>query len=330
MPTIITLAVLAVTLAATAAIFSIAGLRQFAAGAPDAVTVLGATLELAKLVVAGWLHSVWPTLPRSMRVLGVTFVAAIMALTMLGIFSFLWSAHTEQLARHELHDMRARHLTEQIDSHRSTLDSTKAELSSYLTEYQQLAAAGRVSKARSDRQDDQQAMEQLRQQIATEQTAIEGLESKRIDADTAAAGAKAELGAAAALAKLLGGDDSLAVNLFIGLIMLPFDPLAVWLAVAASHATILNRRRIEERARAATPSLPAPVTQAAMAGETAEPEAPPKAKRKPATRARAAKGTTAAAKAKTKPRAPRKPKKVLEAVLELAPEPESEAISEAA
>ena len=232
----IALAVLAVALAGTAATFSIAGLREFASGAPNSVTVLGGILEIAKLVIAAWLHSTWSTAPRILRWPGVVFVGAIMLLTMLGIFAFLWSAHGVKQGDRDVAIMKSEHLDRQVAGHRDILNRAQVELTNLNEEYRQLAAVGRVSKARTLRSADTGDLTRLQRVITDEQAAIDVLEAQRLTANVTMNAAKAEMGAAMALAGLFGGSETMAVNIFILLLMIPFDPLAVWLAVAASHA----------------------------------------------------------------------------------------------
>lgn len=240
------LAGLAIALSATAACYSIVGLRAFASGAPDAVTILGGTLELAKLVLAAWLHMIWQTAPRPMRWLGVGFTAAIMLLTLLGIFSFLWNAHNAQAAKRDMATTRVEHVDERITIHKDALNGARRELESLLKEYEALDQAGRLTKGRQAREADQGMADGLRRRIADEQVAIEKLQTEKVDVAAGASEVSAELGAAKALARALGGDEASAVNVFIALMMIPFDPLAVYFSVAAAMAYSAAQRSRKE------------------------------------------------------------------------------------
>jgi len=244
MLSVISLGLLAVSLAISAAFYSIAGLRQFASGAPDAVAILGGTLEVAKLIVAAWLHAVWQDAPRPIRYGGVVFVLAIMLLTMLGIFSFLWSAHQAQSGKIDLATIQQQHIEERLAIHRDSLAVARKDMDALTREYDGFSANGKVSRARAARQEDKVVLDNLRTTIDREQTEIVKIEEEKLRASIATAGRTAELGAARALARLTGGDETSAVNIFISLLMVPFDPLAVWLAIAASYAFTRRNRRL--------------------------------------------------------------------------------------
>ena len=73
--------------------------------------------------------------------------------------------------------------------------------------------------------------------------------------------------------------ETTAVNLFIGLLMLVFDPLAIWLSMAASHAAVVARIELDMPRAAliaeAVPELgPAPIAEAVEVAKAEEP-APP-------------------------------------------------------
>ncbi|HXP98020.1 MAG TPA: hypothetical protein VN809_14995 [Telmatospirillum sp.] len=247
MPFVITLATLAITLAATAAAYSIVGLRQFAAGAPMAVTVLGGAVEVSALVVAAWLHATWSHTPRWMRASGILFVLAIMCLTSLGIFSFLIAAHGSQAAHRDSLALAQHGIEDRLAIHRQALDDAQKEELGLQAQYSAYLQAGKVSRSVATRQADQAQLDELRQRMESERTAIEQLEAQRIDAQASLNGATIELGPVKALAGLIGRGEDDAVNLFIALLMLPFDPLAVWLAVAASHANKMRHRRLADQ-----------------------------------------------------------------------------------
>ena len=82
--------------AGVAAYFSVIGLATIFAGSYVAVLVMAGTLEVGKLVTAGFLHLRWSDINRWMRWYLSSAVVILMLITSLGIFGFLSKANIEQ------------------------------------------------------------------------------------------------------------------------------------------------------------------------------------------------------------------------------------------
>ena len=90
------LLLIALTISAVAAFYSIAGLTAIFAAAFWPVVIMGTTLEIAKLVAASWLKAYWESIPRFMKVYMSIAVVVLMLITSMGIFGFLSKAHLDQ------------------------------------------------------------------------------------------------------------------------------------------------------------------------------------------------------------------------------------------
>lgn len=82
--------------AGVAAWFSVIGLATIFAGSYVAVLIMAGTLEVGKLVTAGFLHLRWSDINRWMRWYLSSAVVILMLITSLGIFGFLSKANIEQ------------------------------------------------------------------------------------------------------------------------------------------------------------------------------------------------------------------------------------------
>ena len=89
----------AVSLSAVAAFYSIYGLSVIFAAAAIPIIVMGSILEVAKLVVTVWLHEYWTRVRLVMKLYLVPAVVILMLITSMGIFGFLSRAHIEQTAQ---------------------------------------------------------------------------------------------------------------------------------------------------------------------------------------------------------------------------------------
>jgi len=88
----------ALTVSAVAAYYSIVGLTAIFAAAVIPIIIMGATLELAKVTAAVWLHSFWNEAPFLTKAYLTSAVVILMFITSMGIFGFLSKAHIEQTA----------------------------------------------------------------------------------------------------------------------------------------------------------------------------------------------------------------------------------------
>lgn len=91
-------ALVALTVSAVAAYYSIIGLTAIFAAAIIPVIIMGSTLEVAKITTAIWLHTFWHEAPILMKTYLTTATVILMLITSMGIFGFLSKAHIEQSA----------------------------------------------------------------------------------------------------------------------------------------------------------------------------------------------------------------------------------------
>jgi hypothetical protein len=86
----------ALAISGVAAYYSIFGLAKIFSAAVLPIIIMGAVLEVGKLVTASWLYRNWDTCPVLLKTYFVAAVAVLMFITSMGIFGFLSSAHLEQ------------------------------------------------------------------------------------------------------------------------------------------------------------------------------------------------------------------------------------------
>ncbi len=96
------------------------------AGATIAIAIMGAVLEVGKLVTAAWLHANWKAAPWLMKSYLTVAVLVLMVITSLGIFGFLSKAHLEHtISTGGTNDLQITNLERQIQNEERTIsDST--------------------------------------------------------------------------------------------------------------------------------------------------------------------------------------------------------------
>ena len=249
--------IVALTLSAIAAWYSVVGLTAIFAAAVIPIIIMGGSLEIAKVVTTVWLHRYWDKCKWAMKTYLSGAVIVLALVTSMGIFGFLSKAHMDQgiptgdvAAQIQLIDEKINIQKELISSERQNIEAARKTLSqmdSQLT-------------ARLDRGDSEAGVEravQIRQQQRRERTALNSeisaaqkriersnQEIQNLNLEKAPIAAKfrkieAEVGPIKYIAALIYGDNpdtatlERAVRWVIILLIFVFDPLALMLVIAA-------------------------------------------------------------------------------------------------
>ena len=253
--------VVALALSTIAAFYSIIGLTAIFAAAVVPVAVMGSILEIAKIVVTVWLHEYWDQCKRSMKVYLVPAVAILMLVTSMGIFGFLSKAHLDQAVPAGDVSAQVAIFDDKIRTQRDNIEAARAAL-------KQLDAAVDQQMARSTDEQGAQRAATLRRQQGTErnrlnadisraQAEIVKLQEQRSPLAAEARKVEAEVGPIKYIAALIYGDNpdnnllEKAVRWVIIILVIVFDPLAIFMLLAATESykwEKSGRRREQEDA----------------------------------------------------------------------------------
>jgi hypothetical protein len=85
----------ALALSTIAAFYSVIGLAQIFPGSFWPIIIMGAVLEVAKLVTVSWLYNNWKATTRALKYYFLTAIVLLMLITSMGIFGYLSKAHLE-------------------------------------------------------------------------------------------------------------------------------------------------------------------------------------------------------------------------------------------
>jgi len=250
----------ALFIAFNAAFFSVTGLAKLFAGASLSVILMASSLELAKLIVAGYLYNYWERINKGFRMylLGATLVLVL--ITSLGIYGFLTSAFQDTFKTYsvtskekvflqqkekfwesdvERYDKELERISENI----STLSSAKSQQIQYtdkdgtvrntVSTAELRAAQSRITEEEKNRKE-----VQSKRQVAADSLQSIQLQILQIDTNTEVG---SELGPLEYLSGLLGKPMDVIINWFILIIIFVFDPLAVALVVAFNNAMKVDK-----------------------------------------------------------------------------------------
>jgi len=261
----------ALTLSGIAAWYSVVGLTAIFAAAVIPIIIMGASLEIAKVVTTVWLHRYWDKCRWAMKTYLTGAVIVLALVTSMGIFGFLSKAHMDQgiptgdvAAQIQLFDdkiaiQKELILSERqnIEAARKTLSQMDAQLTARLDRGDSEASVERAVQIRAQQRRERNS---LNSEIAAAQKRIEAsnAEIQKINIEKAPIASKyrqieAEVGPIKYIAALIYGDNpdtatlERAVRWVIILLIFVFDPLALMLVIAAISSYKWEFEKKEEK-----------------------------------------------------------------------------------
>lgn len=255
LPWLITLC--ALTVSASAALYSISGLSKLFAGGGTAIIIMASSLEASKLVIASLLYRYRKTLPLLLK--GYLTIACIflILITSMGIYGFLSSAYQETASQLQNTDLKIEMLEKKKQPHlaqiegyskeKQTIDLSISELRQGLVgnkvQYrdnktgEMVITTSTATRKTLERQLDQaidrqgilnDKIDKLNQEITLIDTEVQMIQTNK--------GASAELGSLQYISKITGVSMDRVVNWLLLVIVFVFDPLAIALVIAANYA----------------------------------------------------------------------------------------------
>ena len=248
----------ALTLSAIAAWYSIIGLTTIFAGAVVPVIIMGSALELAKITATVWLRKYWHRAGLLLKLYLVPAVMAIALITSMGIFGFLSKAHMDQgvtsgdvQSKIAIYDEKIKTEKENIEANRKALKQMDEGVDQVLGRSTDEKGA---DKAVAMRKSQQKERTRLQTEILQSQKSIAELNDARAPIAAEVRKVEAEVGPIKYIAALLYGDDpdqnilERAVRWVIILLVIVFDPLALMLVLAANASKDWdNEETVEEK-----------------------------------------------------------------------------------
>ena len=255
------------TISAVAIYYSVAGLVSIFAAAAVPIIVMGAVLEISKLIATVWLKLNWQRAPIFIRTYLLIAIAILMLITSMGIFGFLSKAHSDQglvsgdvQSKIAVYDEKIKTARDNIETNRRALAQMDAQVDQVLGRTDDARGAERAVQIRRN-----QAKERtnLQNEIAKDQKLIAQLNDEAAPIRAEVRKVEAEVGPLKYIAKLIYGDNTdanlleKAVTWVIIIIVIVFDPLAVILLLASQYSFQWFRQaREEEKAEGDSPLGP--------------------------------------------------------------------------
>jgi hypothetical protein len=257
----------ALFVAFNAAFFSVSGLSKLFAGASLSVIVMASSLELAKLITAGYLYNYWEKINKTFRIYLSIAVVILVLITSLGIYGFLTSAFQDTFNQYSIKDKQLSFLQqkekfweddvarydnelERISQNISTLSNAKAtgiqvRDTSSSTGFRNTISTTelRLSQKRISVEEENRKGVQSKREVASD--SLQSIQIRILDLESAE-GVSSELGPLEYLSGLLNKPMDVIINWFILIIIFVFDPLAVALVIAFNNAIKVDRGIVDK------------------------------------------------------------------------------------
>ena len=252
----------ALFVAFNAAFFSVSGLSKLFAGASLSVILMASSLELAKLITAGYLYNYWEKINKAFRIYLILGTTVLVLITSLGIYGFLTAAFQETFNVYNVSSKEKAFLEQKeefwaedvarydeelkrISQNISTLSNAKAtgiqvRDTTSTTGFRNTISTTelRLSQQRITVEEENRKEVQAKRQVAAD--SLQSIQLKILDLETDT-DVSAELGPLQYLSGLLDKPMDQIINWFILIIIFVFDPLAVALVVAFNNAVKVDK-----------------------------------------------------------------------------------------
>lgn len=251
-----------------AAFFSVSGLAKLFAGASVSVMIMASSLELAKLITAGYLYNYWDKINKGFRIYLSIGVLILILITSLGIYGFLTAAFQDTLNQYNVSSKQKAFLQqkesfwggdvtrydkelERISNNISTLSNAKStgiqiRDTTSTTGFRNTVSTTelRLSQKRIEVEEQNRKEVQAKREVAADSLQKIQLKILELDTDTEAS---SELGPLQYLSVLLDKPMTDIINWFILIIIFVFDPLAVSLVIAFNMASKVDKGEVDKK-----------------------------------------------------------------------------------
>ena len=120
----------AISISAIAAYYSILGLTAIFAAAFLPIVLMGSVLEVGKILTTVWLHQNWKRAPGVIKFYLTTAVVVLMFITSMGVFGFLSKAHIEQTALSVESNSQIERIESEIARYRGNIERAELKIKS--------------------------------------------------------------------------------------------------------------------------------------------------------------------------------------------------------
>lgn len=235
------LAFAALLVAGCAAYFSVLGIATLFSGHFWSVVIMAGSLELGKLVATSFLYRYWKKVVWFLKLYMISAVLVLMCITSLGIYGYLSSGYQVNAGKTELIDNKASLIVQQKDNVAKEIEQINARINT-LNEARKSQEARLPQMSRRSAAPVYEDMARSAEEIKGLTARVQELQTLVFEKDNELIVLKSEgnevhdIGTFKFVAESVGLPLDTVVKIFIMIIVLVFDPLAVALVLAYNIA----------------------------------------------------------------------------------------------
>ena len=235
--------IVGLAISGVAAWYSIVGLMAIFAAAKIPIAIMGAVLEVGKLLTASWLYQFWEKTNTLLKTYFTIAVVVLMFITSMGIFGFLSKAHMDQTLSVGDNSLLIERIDTKIEREQVRIKDAETVIGQLDKAVQVLIDYDRIrgpSGSIAVRESQNKERAQLTSVIDDAYLKIDTMSAEKLELDKEQLALEAEVGPIKYIAAFIYGDEldktllERAVRWIIITIIFVFDPLAVLLIVAAN------------------------------------------------------------------------------------------------
>ena len=235
--------IVGLAISGVAAWYSIVGLMAIFAAAKIPIAIMGAVLEVGKLLTASWLYQFWDKTNTLLKSYFTVAVVVLMFITSMGIFGFLSKAHMDQTLTVGDNSLLIERIDRKIDREKVKITDAETVVAQLdktvqvLIDYDRIRGPNGAIAVRESQNDERASLSNIIDQAYSK---IDTLSVEKLELDKEQLELEAEVGPIKYIAAFIYGDEldktllERAVRWIIITIIFVFDPLAVLLIVAAN------------------------------------------------------------------------------------------------
>ena len=235
--------IVGLAISGVAAWYSIVGLMAIFAAAKIPIAIMGAVLEVGKLLTASWLYQFWDKTNTLLKSYFTIAVVVLMFITSMGIFGFLSKAHMDQTLSVGDNSLLIERIDRKIEREKVKITDAETVVAQLdktvqvLIDYDRIRGESGAIAVRESQNEERATLSNIIDQAYSK---IDTLSVEKLELDKEQLELEAEVGPIKYIAAFIYGDEldktllERAVRWIIITIIFVFDPLAVLLIVAAN------------------------------------------------------------------------------------------------
>ena len=243
--------IIAISISAVAAYYSIIGLVAIFSSAVLPVAIMGVVLEAGKLVTASWLYQNWKRINFVIKTYLTFAVVVLMFITSMGIFGFLSKAHIDQTLTSDTSNIEIERIESLITIENRRIENAQKNLDNLERLVENLSAEDAAYTRRIQRRE----RSAINETIKEASQKISNYKEEIIPYKKEAVKLEAEVGPIKYISELIYDNSNSelledAVRVVIIILVFVFDPLAVVLLIAANMSFQQEKLRRKRKRQA--------------------------------------------------------------------------------